>query len=151
MKLSLIALMCVALAACGGQDVVAPLQAAQEPALAASLRTVSLDQPFELRVGETVTVSGEQLTVKLESVPSDSRCPTSVTCIWAGNAVARVTLTKTGQSPQTFDLNTNLDPKSATYGAYQIDFTALTPYPSSTSPIAQSKYRATFVVSKPAV
>ncbi|HEX7243012.1 MAG TPA: hypothetical protein VF263_22175 [Longimicrobiaceae bacterium] len=151
MKLSLIALMCLALAACEGQGVVSPLEAAQEPALAASQRTVQLNQPFELRVGETVAVSGEPLTVKLESVPSDSRCPTGVNCVWAGNAVVRVTLSSPGVAPQTFELNTTLDPKSATYGAYTIDFTALAPYPSSTNPIAQSKYRATFVVSKTAV
>src|SRR5687768_8422128 len=111
MKRSLIVLACLALAACEGQGISTPV----EPARAASVRTVYLDQPFQLRVGESVVVSGESLTVTMNGVPEDSRCPTGVQCVWAGNARVSVTLAKTGQAAQSFDLNTTLDPKTATY------------------------------------
>ena len=151
MKRSVTVLACLALAACEGQGISTPVEPARLPAQAASVRTVSLGQPFQLRVGESVVVSGESLTVTMNAVPEDSRCPTGVQCIWEGNARVTVTLAKTGQAAQSFDLNTTLDPKTATYLDYQIELVALDPYPTYRGgPIAQSRYRATFVVRRAA-
>ena len=133
------------LAACN-QDATSPLQAPEAPRAAASAN-VSLDQPFELRVGRSATVTGEGLTVSFEAVPSDSRCPTGVQCVWAGNAVVQVVLSKDGKAFGA-ELNTNLDPRTGTYLDYQIELVALNPYPTSKGPIGQSQYRATFVVRK---
>lgn len=151
MKRSVIVLACLALAACEGQGTSTLVEPVQPPARAVSVRTVYLDQPFQLRVGESVVVNGESLTVTMDAVPEDSRCPTGLQCLWAGNARVSVTLARTGQAAQSFDLNTTLDPKTATYLDYQIELVALDPYPTSRGgPIGQSKYRATFVVRKAA-
>lgn len=149
MKRSLFAIACAVLAACGSQDVTAPIEASAIPATAAS-SSVSLDTPFELRAGQTAVVSGEALSVTFESVPEDSRCPTGVQCVWAGNAVVRVVLSQGGKAAGV-ELNTNLEPKTATYLNYTIELVSLAPYPSAKGgPIAQSQYRATFIVRKTA-
>ena len=140
-------LFAASLAACN-QDATAPAQA-PEAAQAAASATVSLDQPFTLRVGRSATVAGEGLTVSFEAVPSDSRCPTGVQCVWAGNAVVQVVLSKDGKAFGA-ELNTSLEPTSVDYLNYNIRLVSLAPYPSSTNPSPQSQYRATFVVTRTA-
>lgn len=149
MKRAVLAVLCAAgLAACS-QDVTAPVQAPQVPSAAASAN-VSLDQPFELRVGRSATVTGEGLTVSFQAVPSDSRCPTGVQCVWAGNAVVQVVLSKDGKAFGA-ELNTNLEPTSVDYLNYNVALVSLTPYPTANGgSISQSQYRATFVVTKTA-
>lgn len=140
-------LACAALAACDGSSATAPATVIAAPVQAASPRSVTLGQSFDIRVGETVTVAGEPLTVRFDAVPSDSRCPTGVSCIWSGNAEVVVTLTQTGSTAGTFTLNTHIDPRTATYLGYQVELIGLAPYPGS-RPIRTSDYRATLVVRK---
>lgn len=147
MKRTLLVLFAAALAACDGQTVTSPIQAG-EPSNAVLPRTVYLDQSFTMRVSETVSVSGESLTVRFDAVTEDSRCPTGVQCFWAGNARVAVTLAKTGSAAQSLGLNTGLEPRIGSYLDYTIELVSLAPYPSATRPIAQRDYRATFVVRK---
>ena len=149
MKRTALAIFCVALAACEGQNATAPFDTASS-ALNSSAG-VALDQQFELRVGQTATIAGEGLTVEFQAVPEDSRCPTGVQCVWAGNARVQVVLAKGGKAAGV-ELNTNLEPKSADYLEYNIELVSLAPYPTAKNPsIPQSQYRATFVVRKQAV
>jgi hypothetical protein len=149
MKRLLLAIACIALAACNANDAGTPLSPADLPSSAVN-KSVTLDQPFELRVGRTATVAGESLTVSFEGVPEDSRCPTGVQCVWAGNARVQVVLSKDGKAAGV-ELNTGVDPRTANYLDYQIELVNLEPYPSiKGGPIPQSQYRATFVVRKPA-
>ncbi|HYR07728.1 MAG TPA: hypothetical protein VEQ60_08160 [Longimicrobium sp.] len=146
-KAAFAVLFAASLAACS-QDATAPSQA-PESGLAAASANVTLDQPFTLRVGRSATVAGEGLTVSFEAVPSDSRCPTGVQCVWAGDAVVQVVLSKDGKAFGA-ELHTNLEPTSVDYLNYNVRLVSLDPYPSSTNPIPQSQYRATFVVTKTA-
>ena len=145
MKRAVFAILCVASLAACNENTTSPVQAPEAPRAAAAANA-TLDQPFELRVGQTATVAGQGLTVSFEAVPSDSRCPTGVQCVWAGNAVVQVVLAKDGKAAG-FELNTNLEPKSANYLNYTIELVSLAPYPTAKNPsIPQSQYRATFVV-----
>lgn len=140
-------LFAASLAACN-QETTAPVQAGAP--LAAASASVSLDQPFELRVGRSATVAGEGLTVSFQAVPSDSRCPTGVQCVWAGNAVVQVVLSKDGKAFGA-ELNTNQEPTSVAYLNYNVALVSLAPYPTANGgAISQSQYRATFVVTKTA-
>ena len=148
MKNAVLALLFAASLTACNQDTTAPAQASRAPLTAASAN-VTLDQPFELRVGRSATVAGEGLTVSFEAVPSDSRCPTGVQCVWAGNAVVQVVLSKDGKAFGA-ELNTNLEPTSVDYLNYNVALVSLAPYPTSSGSIPQSQYRATFVVTKTA-
>ncbi len=129
------------LAACSPKPAAPPPQA---PAAGAAL-----DQPFALRVGQRATVAGAEVTVRVESVASDSRCPTGVQCVWAGNAVVRAVLSQ-GSKAFGAELNTTLDPRSVRYLDYTVSLVSLTPHPAQGSTIEPSEYQATFLVSRAA-
>lgn len=148
MKKAVLAVLCAAgLAACSREST-APAQAPGPPVAAASA-TVSLDQPFELGVGRSATVAGEGVTVRFEGVPSDSRCPTGVQCVWAGDALVHAVLSKDRKAFGA-ELHTTLDPRSVDYLTYNVALVSLAPYPSTSGSISQSQYRATFVVTRKA-
>jgi hypothetical protein len=44
-------------------------------------KTVELGAEFELKLGETALISGQQLRLTFDKVTEDSRCPSSVSCV----------------------------------------------------------------------
>ena len=101
-------------------------------------------QEFSLAVGETVSVDGAPLSVEFVEVSEDSRCPTSVQCVWAGNG-AVVVRTTTGAGLVEDTLHTNLEPKVLHLGEVQLELLSLDPFPESPGTIPTVSYRATFV------
>ena len=109
-----------------------------------------LGQEFKLRAGQQVTVKGTRLRIKFVKVENDSRCPTGVTCVWAGNAAVRLWVS-TGRGGNTLTLNTNKGPSladEAQYRGYKLKLVGLSPYPRSGRKIVAGSYRATLLVSK---
>jgi hypothetical protein len=106
----------------------------------------SIPVPF----GKTVTV--DRLLLTFADVPQDSRCPTRVVCVWAGDATvsAGVTLTCTRSTPacavpeMLLTLHTNLEPRAGTYSGMEIRLVALTPVPEVSGPIRKAAYVAWF-------
>jgi hypothetical protein len=101
----------------------------------------ALGQTFTLKVGQQARIAGADVTVLFKAVPSDSRCPVDVQCVWAGNA--RVQLAAGGQE---LGLNTGEDPRSARLNGHTIELTKLEPDPHSETQIPPANYVATFVV-----
>lgn len=125
-----------------------PNAPASTPDGSAPAASVSLDQPFALRVGQRATVAGANVNLRFEEVASDSRCPSGVQCVWAGNAVVRAVLS---QDRKAFgaELNTTLEPRSVRYLDYTVSLVSLTPQPAAQgSAIAPSEYVATFQVTR---
>ena len=87
--------------------------------------------------GETVKIKG--VSIKFLEVVEDSRCPTEVTCIWAGRAIVKVEVTSNGNKQErmlTFgevrrgeEKSTNLYSSSE----FSINGLNLNPYPTSES------------------
>lgn len=46
-----------------------------------SIKVARLDEPIEIKVGDSADLMSESLQVRFDSVVSDSRCPANVTCI----------------------------------------------------------------------
>jgi len=86
---------------------------------------VPLDQPFKVKVGEAVRVA--DLLVKFAAVPSDSRCPPDVNCIWEGDAVVRLEVSR-GETRETAELHTHNREKASTF-RNEIELRALTRAP----------------------
>jgi hypothetical protein len=123
----------LAVAGCGGPST----------SITAAPNVVHSTSPAEvvLAIGDEARVDA-LLRVGFMSVPSDSRCPTSVVCVWAGDGAAEISY-GLGDGPSFPDtLHTTLDPKSVDFGAYRLTLLALTPYPSTTRPIPARDYRA---------
>ena len=115
---------------------------------AAPAKDAALDQEFEIRVGEWVTIEGERLRVTFDHVAEDSRCPEGVNCIWAGNAKVKLKLRKGRRRSSMLTLNTGVDPKQAAYRGYEVKLVKLDPYPKEKRRIRRRDYVATLVVSK---
>ena len=104
-----------------------------------------LDTPFDLKVGATAVVPGG-LTLRFESVSSDSRCPIDAICVWAGEAVVVMSLSTPSRSRVQREWRTTPAGAEVAYAGYAIQLTGLRPYPSAGQPIPPGDYVATLKV-----
>ena len=82
-----------------------------------------------LELGRRVVLDGTSITVGMQAV-EDSRCPTTVLCIWAGNGRVTLDLRDTNGTQLTADLNTHPDlPRAVTFRYVRVELVALDPYP----------------------
>ncbi len=88
------------------------------------------------------------VSVCLDSVTDDSRCPSDLVCVWAGDAVANFSI-KTKNEINSFQLHTNNDFQNDTVlQGYRIKLVAITPYPSSDHQIEPKDYSVEILVAK---
>jgi len=88
----------------------------------------------------------EVLSVTFHDVPEDSRCPTDVVCVWAGNAAVLLSAAL-GRTPDIpFTLNTTIAPRDTVFGPYRIYLLALDPQPVSYRPVGRDEYLLTLRV-----
>src|SRR5215510_15692192 len=64
---------------------------AQEPTIN---NDVDLGQEFKIKNGQEVVVRGEKLRINFVGVVDESRCPTGAVCVWEGNAVVVLDVSK---------------------------------------------------------
>ena len=96
-------------------------------------------------------IGSDNLTLCVDSVLEDSRCPSDVVCVWAGRAVVKFSLIKNEQT-YPFALSTlnmpNSYKKDTIISGYKIELINLHPYPRFSSPAPNSKYIAEVRISK---
>ena len=92
-----------------------------------------------LAVGDTVLVDG-LVRIVFVDVPSDSRCPSQVVCIWAGDAAVVLQSAYSGGWPFADTLHTTLEPRTAEKAGYRITLLDLSPYPAQPEPIPPDAY-----------
>jgi hypothetical protein len=109
-------------------------------------REVAPGKEFKLKVGEVARVSEAGIKVSLERVVEDSRCPTGVQCVWAGNGKVSVKLSKEKGDAVSVELNTYAGPKSGTYQGYEVKLVSLDPYPKDGVKTSKDAYVATLMV-----
>ena len=128
------AAMLVGVASCGS-----PLPAGTSPIQSA--------RPFELRLGATGVLPSDDFSVTFTSLVGDSRCPTGVQCIWAGDGVIEVRLSTGSSNPELVRLHTMPElGDNASHHGYRVQLTALAPYPREGAQTPASDYRATLIV-----
>ena len=94
---------------------------------------------LSLKVGDNALVDGD-LLISFTGVPSDSRCPASVMCTWAGDA-AVVISHGFGRTLALGDtLHSTLDPHGILVGSYFITLTSVAPYPATPGVIRPDQY-----------
>ena len=111
---------------------------------AASL-VVAAGEPFTLRVGDRFQLANTALEAVFISVDGDSRCPTDVQCIRAGDA--RVVLARTSQPGGM--LSIAVPPQGgadAELGGWRVTALGLEPAPISTRDLSQSDYAVRLVI-----
>lgn len=107
---------------------------------------VGLNTPFRLFPGSSVSLGDAhmdaQVTVGLDAVSNDSRCPRDVQCMWEGDAEVAVWLRVGDDERRKAVLHVTRDPKTFEHGGYRLVLQGLEPYPVSTESIAAEDYVA---------
>ncbi|MGH8477726.1 MAG: hypothetical protein ACRER2_18500 [Methylococcales bacterium] len=100
-------------------------------------------ESFEMKIGDSHTLGGGNLSFQFDSVPEDSRCARGRVCIWAGNAVVVLKFIDSKES-----LNTYSKPHEIIKGPYNITLVSLSPYPDGNYTIPQDSYTIQLVVNR---
>jgi hypothetical protein len=108
-----------------------------------------LGQEVTLSEGQTATIQGESLKIKFIDVTNDSRCPTGVTCIWAGEVKCNVEITDIeGGELQTLVQSGGTSGFASTaFNEYRINFN-VQPHPVAGKEISQGEYRLILKINK---
>lgn len=109
----------------------------------------SLNQEFVLAIGQRASIAGEDLEIKFKDVTEDSRCPSNVTCVWAGRVTCMVEIKHGGSSSQMALTDSGLTSEYSkeTYESYELAFN-VTPYPEAGKEIDKDAYRLHLIISK---
>ena len=118
-------LFAVALAACGRDGSAATLNA-----------------PIQLAPGQSAVFDAANLEVKFVAIDSDSRCPSDVACVWAGEIIVRLSVRKDHRTRElAIKGNQNLP-----VDGFILSVLEVLPPPKSTQRIAPADYRVTLKV-----
>ena len=116
----------------------------------ASVGQVIIAEPgvtFSLPIGKTAAVSGSSTRITFREVSEDSRCPTSVVCVWQGAARIEVALSRNGAAGATAILSLTPPNNEARVGDLVVRFVGLAPYPVGPGP-APREYVAELAIVK---
>jgi len=104
-------------------------------------------EPFVLGVGEVALLEAEGLLVGFTGVTADSRCPTDVDCITAGDASVELWLRRPPSPRETRVLHTDArEDAGAEYDGFEVGLLSLEPLPRSDRPVEPGQYRVELVV-----
>ena len=105
-----------------------------------------IGQPFSMRINQTVNIEPAGIELTFVNVTEDSRCPSDVQCVWAGQVSIIVNVTAQGTN-SSLDLTlTGGQSEAKSVGNYSLKLVDVQPYPISTEEISLSDYVATLVV-----
>jgi hypothetical protein len=102
-----------------------------------------LGEEFSLAIGQKAIITGEDLEIRFREVSEDSRCPRDVICVWEGEVVCLLEVTRGGVSEQITLTQSGLtdQPAREFYQDYVFTFN-VEPYPEEAEkPIKSSEYR----------
>jgi hypothetical protein len=80
-----------------------------------------------LQIGAERSIGG--VLIRFVKVNEDSRCPSDVQCVWAGNAAVELRLTSGKAAPMVRVLNSGIDPKTIEEFGLRITLKELSPAP----------------------
>jgi hypothetical protein len=111
--------------------------------------TLPLNQQVTLARGAVGLIDGSSIRLQFVSVTGESRCPSDVVCIRAGDAVVHIHSTDADGSADYALHAGDAGAAAETLRGLRVQLVDLQPYPVSTRPIAPDDYRATIVVTRP--
>jgi hypothetical protein len=120
-------------------------KAVNDPVAPASQNAGTLPTEVTLGPDNYADIPGANLRVIFDNVVSDSRCPTSVACVWAGSATIQLTtsLLSGDKSLRQITLATETGKDTTTVYGQAIKLVRVDPVLTSTAPIPLSAYRVT--------
>ncbi|HSH00070.1 MAG TPA: hypothetical protein VLB27_08470 [candidate division Zixibacteria bacterium] len=129
----------VLLAACGGTPV-------EETHRITNVTATGI--PVVIAQGNSVAVDGGGLELTFTAVTHDSRCPTTVECIWEGVGIVEVAMTNAAGETATVALSSHsnhpMDARPSVDAlGYTLTLVSLDPYPLTPDPIPEDSYSIT--------
>jgi hypothetical protein len=107
-----------------------------------------LGEETTLSVGQIANIKAEGLSLKFVKVTADSRCPTGVECIQAGDVTCEVYVNYKGAgSTISITQKGGTDLTWGTLGPYKVMF-KVQPHPEADKKIAESDYRMLITILK---
>ncbi len=108
----------------------------------------TLGKEFQLAIGQSASIAGENLKIRFIEIVSDSRCPQGAVCIWAGEAKCRIEIEYSGVVYREVFTEPGLSPPPRTdFQKYEITFNLL-PYPQVGKETQGGDYRLSLVFNK---
>ena len=109
-----------------------------------NIKPVQLGQAFNLAMHETAELETDGMRITFMGITEDSRCPTTVNCVWAGRAVAEFKVVK-GRETLIESLTDNPanDPAlSTSFNAFGhgVRLLQVMPYPATSNSIDDKDY-----------
>jgi hypothetical protein len=151
---TLLFILCLILAACQSDSSSDLTPGSQESPNPEQLDDAALGEPFTLAVGQSLAIGGTELTVTFDMVERDGRCPSAVNCAEEGPVVIVISVSAVGQTAETFEMNPDpqlaqfagMPPNIVTYQGYEIELTAVDPFPEQPEDLMNLPYTATLIV-----
>ena len=104
----------------------------------------TLDAPIQLAPGQSAVFDAENLAVKFVGIDTDSRCPSDVACVWAGEVVVRLSVRKDSRTKELSIKAT----QSLPVDGYSVTVLDVLPPRASSQRIAPADYRVTLKVAR---
>ncbi|HSM14607.1 MAG TPA: hypothetical protein VLA66_11125 [Thermoanaerobaculia bacterium] len=104
------------------------------------------DGGFVLAVGEQARAGDGPLLVRFVRVVEDSRCPTGVTCVWAGRAVVEVAASLEDREVPERNLELEVGAAPAELYGWRLAAARLDPHPRAEERTATEDYRLELAV-----
>lgn len=101
------------------------------------------NEEFEMTLGEEVRIGREGIQVEFVDVLEDSRCPSDVTCVWAGNGKVQIRFDRNN-----IQLNTYLEPQEVSIENVNIQLVSLEPYPEEPRQFEKEEYKVRLLITK---
>ncbi|WP_129645045.1 hypothetical protein [Peristeroidobacter agariperforans] len=111
---------------------------------AAASRAASLDQEIQLAPRQQAVFEPHGLTVEFVRVVEDSRCPTDLTCVWAGEVKVQLSTRIDVAAAEQHEITAG---QHATVGEFQLFVVKVEPERVSTREISADEYRVTLKAS----
>ena len=108
----------------------------------------TLDNEFRLEIHQTAFIESENIKIKFMDVTEDSRCPSEVVCVWAGQVKILVNISKDDEDLGDATLIADDDQAVKTFDGYSVRLLKVDPYPISTEQIELSDYIIIMIVTK---
>lgn len=106
-------------------------------------QAASLNQEVQLAPGEQAAYQQQALSVEFVRVVEDSRCPSDVTCVWAGEVKVQLSTRINAAEAVQHEITAG---QQATVGDFRLVVVKVQPEPISTRQISPEEYRVTLRV-----
>ena len=110
-------------------------------------QTADFGQEFILTPGRKVSLADDELVIRFVEVVNDSRCPTGVQCIWAGEVSVKVEIEYQGQAKSMVLTQSGASESASQLLDFKISFD-VQPYPTADKQLKAADYRLSMVVTR---